>query len=425
MNRTAILKAIEVEQLARGIESVVKAESKLDNSPNHLHAAYAVLRTARLKSVGNWILTGLKSRLDQLQAEIASELQANSPVVKSNEEKVLANIEKRILNAYAQMSATVKNQFKELAAIVGEHNAKTLERHHNLRTKEADHSNIHQTLVLGAPLSEHFKKMGEDVAFKVKAEIRQGVANDETTEQLVERITNEEPVKARETIKAGAPSSSKDLNDIVFAIAEIPKSLTIGIRLFDSVENSLDKVIQSAIQSFSNAVDEASFEALPETEKNMGWAWLGVADDRQCDECSFYDGSQWDSEYEPIGDAPEYPGNPPAHFSCRCSVLPVDLDEPMPADAQFDDYLNQFSREEKESAFGAANYREYQRGNLTPAQLMGQDSNEISLEDFRKSEPTLDYDKSIAERIGLESGQESAQKILERRATQTAEALGV
>lgn len=58
---------------------------------------------------------------------------------------------------------------------------------------------------------------------------------------------------------------------------------------------------------------------------------------------------------------------------CRSVKVPVNLDAHCETPKTFEDYLSQFSDSEQKEAFGEAPLRAYRRGEITPAQLIGQE----------------------------------------------------
>lgn len=184
------------------------------------------------------------------------------------------------------------------------------------------------------------------------------------------------------------------------AIAKQP--MTVGVQLFDGTENSLAKVIESAVQALSHMVDVGGMggdeDDDEDEEKNMGWIWTAVMDDgKTCPFCENLDGQKWDAEFNPANDeTDEYPGDPPIHSFCRCVTLPINLDDENPGEVvlpngkkepiSFEDYLSQYSGKEQEETFGKQALSAYRRGDLTANQLIGQRSNLLSLERFKEME---------------------------------------
>ena len=80
----------------------------------------------------------------------------------------------------------------------------------------------------------------------------------------------------------------------------------------------------------------------------------------------------------------------------------------------FESYLSHFSNEEQEQAFGKEALHQYRIGKLSPAGLMGQDTNEITLQKFHSLDPRLDYESGAREE-GAREGAEAATRIRQQR----------
>jgi hypothetical protein len=96
-----------------------------------------------------------------------------------------------------------------------------------------------------------------------------------------------------------------------------------------------------------------------------------------------------------------------------------------PKRESFSDYLTQFSRQEKEQAFGKEAYDLYRRGKITPAQMKRQKASMKMLESFRAMEPRLDMDMDKYERMGMEAGRAAGEKMKRDAANRIAERLGL
>ena len=102
----------------------------------------------------------------------------------------------------------------------------------------------------------------------------------------------------------------------------------------------------------------------------IGWMQISVLDSQTTEICEAYAFNQWNENFEPIGDALPYDGGCPRHSDCRSVIIPVNLDEPVPEKGSFEDWLCQFSKEEKENALGRLDYLRWQKGELSGAQLI-------------------------------------------------------
>ena len=189
---------------------------------------------------------------------------------------------------------------------------------------------VSDTLLQGAPLSEWWKKQSQDTAFKFSAQVRQGVAQGETLQQVITRIVGSK--------KKG-----------IVGIMEIS-------------HRHASTLVHDSIMQIANDARMATYKANADIMK--GFEWLATLDGNTCVQCMAYSGAQWDMEGKPIkGDLPLK--NPPLHPNCRCVLTPLtksyrelglNIDEmppgtrasdlgPVPADMTMDAFLKRHDTE--------------------------------------------------------------------------------
>lgn len=409
MNLIHLKATIDRELLKRRVAVVLASEEpKVSNSPNQAHAASAVLRAARLVSVGNWLADKCQKRVEKLEAQVAAEVLSHAkgwgaPALPS----VLAELDKVTASAFDWLRGELADDLSDLGKTLTGHTISAARRHFNTGSESETHAgpDASSALVLGAPLTEHLDKLQSDTLFRLKAAVRLAVSAGATAQETVDRmgLDGEGKVTASGVVRATDPLSA----------------VSIGVRLFDALDNSLVKFIQSAVTAMATAADEAAGDDMGEDGPNMGYTWVSAADGKVCEFCEFMEGGSWDADKEPVGDSPELEQEPPAHIGCRCALLPCDLDQPLPS-GKFSSYLSQFSDEEQKQAFGTAALSAYRRGELTPAQLMGQSGNKISLEQFKGMEPVLKVD---TEKYRGRGAAEGGAGVLKQRADTQAQQL--
>lgn len=343
----------------------------LPATANHATASAAVLRTARLQAVANYLASVDKEQLAGLAVSLEALIVESNPTGAGSRKqqqsrlvKLTALTDAAIQKSVKSMTADALARFDQVAHKLGCSDASTVP-------------------VLGSTLKEHYDKLANDLSFKVRAAIRQGVAQGETAQDIAARLTGS---ASSSPVKAAEPSPAQ--------VIAIDKRLTVGVKIFDGTETTLDRIIKAAVTALASAADEE--DADDDTEKNLGWQWLAVMDAATCPACEFYDGNQWTKDFEPVGDAPEYPGDPGLHPNCRCSRIPVDLDaEPAgqalnaagkKIDISMKDYLAQFNEKELNEAFGPQVLKSWRRGDITDAQLTSQKDHMLTLEKFLEGE---------------------------------------
>lgn len=522
MNLTLLKNVVERELLKRRVENVlIRAQTKVEplTTPNQHHAAAAVLRAARLVSVGNWLANKCKDRLALLQKEVAKDI--NSWARGSVEDELKA-VAASVAKCFEWLKGELTDDANELAGILSGHARTAVRQHFNVSAvKQPSATSGASALVLGAPLSDHLDKIQSDLLFRLRAGIRAAASAGCTAKETVKRmgldLTSDNAVSASlsgdsrqsavnsDLIHAGdlqghefhgnqwithgtvnseadevkskqyelkgnhtrthkhdfnykksdnrwvyqeqAPTFDKNWKQtyhhkavrwieeptpeqkqaveahletkykikpgrhILYEGSSIQATIlasnpltaiNIGIRLFDTTDNSLMKFIQAALTALASDADSEGASA--DEERNMGWTWVSAADANVCPFCEFMDGGKWDANKDPVGDSPELEQEPPAHLGCRCALLPCDLDSELPS-GDFESYLAHFSQQEQEQAFGKSALKAYRKGDLTPAQLMGQQENEISLEKFREMEPTLELNADKFAAMGRKTGE--------------------
>lgn len=167
------------------------------------------------------------------------------------------------------------------------------------------------------------------------------------------------------------------------------RRLLVSVRLLDATETSLSKIIQAAITAYSNETQTRVADAIPESEQpsdNTGWQWVAILDTATCPVCESLDESRWTKDFEPVGDSRKYEADPPLHYGCRCSIVPVDLEEPAAENLTFTDWLAQYSRSEQDSMFGKTTMKLYRNGTIKESMLVRQKERMLSLEQFKKME---------------------------------------
>jgi hypothetical protein len=372
------LHAIGADTLAQRIEAGIS------DTPNQKMAVATVKRTAMLKSVGNWLVKEAHKQIAILEPKL---LTLAGQATEKNLDATFAKAAAATTKTFNALKKDLDRKLSELGDILDDHGQQDLAEHHGVKREDAKLGDIGETSVLGAPLSDHLDYIANTLLFRFKAAVRSGVENGDTAAEIRQRV-------AGGPVTAGHAGHSHALEaaDIAPTPANADKSLQIGIRLFDGTENSLEKVIHAAINAVQNAVEMLGAEELPEDddedanpdEKQIIYVWLAVMDANTCPYCEHLDGQMWDQDNEPIGDADEYPGDPPAHWGCRCSLVPQDAAEP-PATGSFSDYLDKFTDKELEQAFGKGAYANWQRGDISDAQLIGQKDNLLTLEQLRNT----------------------------------------
>ena len=172
----------------------------------------------------------------------------------------------------------------------------------------------------------------------------------------------------------GTPAANENVKQCLTFPIEAANAgpLEVLVSLTDGAETGCGKLIDMAVQGLAGAMDDGLFDSMDDDDaEDLVWQWVGVLDERICDRCEFYDGHQYDQDFEPIGDAPEMDGPPPVHPNCRCQLVAVDPDEdPLPKHTKLDDFLSASKPDVRAAVFGKGAAAGYDRGDISATDLL-------------------------------------------------------
>jgi SPP1 gp7 family putative phage head morphogenesis protein len=160
----------------------------------------------------------------------------------------------------------------------------------------------------GRILSDWASGLGDLDAQRIMDAVRIGVAQGETTDNIVRRVLG---------------TRSLDGSDGVLQMTR----------------NDIASITQTAVSTYSNEARQAYYEANEDIFSKE--EWVATLDDATCEECGDLDGEEFD-----IGEGEQ----PPLHFNCRCVRVPV-IDGgaigDRPANAAFEDELDGLNKEDR------------------------------------------------------------------------------
>lgn len=199
--------------------------------------------------------------------------------------------------AYKQMSDITGVSLTKLAAVESEFVVNTLNRAItvdlglNKLSPEVIRLLPGKALIEGAPFTTWFVKQAEDFQLAFSNQMREGIVNGETIDDMVRRVRG---TKAN-GYKDGFVSPKR---------------------------GHAQTLVRSSVQATANKARESVYAANSNVIK--GQQWLSTLDSRTSDICISLDGSAWYLSGKPMpGTVHSYLGPPPAHFNCRSTLLPV------------------------------------------------------------------------------------------------------
>jgi len=97
-----------------------------------------------------------------------------------------------------------------------------------------------------------------------------------------------------------------------------------GGKAADKIRKQARALARTAVQDYNRQVNEQVWDANPLSDGLM-WEWTSALDSRTCPRCAPLDSETKSSRKEWASYAG---GLPPLHVNCRCSILPMDPDDP-------------------------------------------------------------------------------------------------
>jgi hypothetical protein len=222
-------------------------------------------------------------------------------------------------------------------------------------------------LTQGAVTADWWGKLALDTAFRVATQLRQGLAQGETNQQIIYRLTGKMGQRGvLETTKASAAA-----------------------------------VVQTTAQTVANAARMKTFEA--NADIIVGVRWLATLDSHTCETCAARDGLSWtnsaDGEHDPIGHSIPFEA-PPIHWNDRCVMTPVtkswqDMGIDMPgmsgvrASSQgpvkmsFDEWFKGRTPAQQDEQFGPGRAQMFRDGEITTRQMVDMTGHPLSLAELK------------------------------------------
>lgn len=142
-------------------------------------------------------------------------------------------------------------------------------------------------LITGSPAKAWWEAQAADTLFKFTAQVRQGLANAETNQQIIGRIVG---TRANPGVMEVARRNAASL-------------------------------VQTSVQAVANDARLETFRQ--NADVIQGLMQVSTLDSHTSQICIAYSGAQWDLEGNPINGAPAFNGGPPRHFNCRSVIIPL------------------------------------------------------------------------------------------------------
>lgn len=254
-------------------------------------------------------IAAITKRLKELEKKLVAELAAplTSETTKTEIKQILKNADKLITDYYGGIQQEF--DFGELGRVVSQRTGTSIEfvlgvDAIKMPTESYFASLASNVLIQGSPAAAWWQAQDAQVSFKFAAQVRQGLANAETNQKIIQRIV-------------GTPTN--------------PGVMTVARR-------DAAALVQTSVQAVANDARLNVYKK--NSDVIAGVKQISTLDSHTSLVCIAYSDGVWDLDGKPIrGTTLPFNGGPPRHFNCRSVLVPVtktfkelglDIPEPKP-----------------------------------------------------------------------------------------------
>lgn len=241
-----------------------------------------------------------------------------------------------------------------------------------LPTKDYFTSLKSNVMIFGAPSRDWWKGQSEDLKFKFGQQVRQGLANGETNQQIISRIVG----------KNGQPG------------------------IMETARRNAAALVQTSVQAVANDARRSTYKANSDVIK--GIKQVSTLDGHTSLICISYSECEWDLDFKPIGPITKrkpHNGGTPRHFNCRSVEVPItktfkelglkNVPEPasstrassdgqIDADTTFKGFLDRKGKAYQDKMLGPGRADLWRAGKITLKDLVDGNGRPLSLAEFQK-----------------------------------------
>lgn len=252
---------------------------------------------------------------------------------------------------------------------------------------------VSNVLVDGAPQKAWWSKQSDDLTQRFAREMRLGMSQGETNDQLVARL------RGRRTGQS--------------TVLTLPngKSRVIPLHsqgIMETSKREATALVRTSAMSVNNAVLNETYEQ--NTDILKGRQAVATLDTRTSPICRARDGGVWDFKGNPLPESPvqtPWPGPSPWHFQCRTVIVPVtkswedltgiegldevyvpeatraSMDGQVSADQTYDGWLKDQPESVQQDVLGPARWRLWNAGDASLADMVDQSGRALNLGELR------------------------------------------
>lgn len=234
-------------------------------------------------------------RLNALEKELVAALAVEAVTTRQKRrvETFIKQIDKLIAKRYIQVQEAIEySDIAQAVAIDIQYGLQTalgidalyIPKPHYFASLESD------VMLLGAPTADWWRGQSQDLQFKFAQQLRQGLTEGETNQQIISRIVG----------KNGQPG------------------------IMDTARRNAAALVQTSVQAVANDARRNTFKANNDVIK--GLKQVSTLDSHTSLVCISYSECEWDLEFKPIGPKAKrkpYNGGTPRHINCRSVEVPI------------------------------------------------------------------------------------------------------
>ncbi len=313
--------------------------------------------------------------LKQMQVELKAKLRNGlTDFSKARVNKVLKEATEIIDGYYAKTAGTLDSH--ALAQNEAKFTANTfagIGLDASLPSEAALKALVSGSLIEGHISADYWAAQGNSLKFKYSGQVRQGIAQNETLQQIVRRVFGS---KRLGTSGIGFPA--------------------------DTLRRNAFTLCHNSVMQTANDARMATFKANDDIVKGM--RQLSTLDSHTSLVCVTYSGAEWNLEGVPInGNTLPFNSGCPRHWGCRSLIVPItlsyrelgiDVDKPkgtrasdlgqIPSDTTFDGFLKRHTAAYVDDLLGPGRAKLWRDGTITLSDLLGQTGRPLTLEQLKK-----------------------------------------
>lgn len=314
--------------------------------------------------------------LVDMRAELVAKLRAGdvTDFARGRLKTLLKQCEAVIEHGYGQIQTTL--DFEGLAQVEAEATIRPLAAvglEASIPTVATMKAVVNGSLIEGAKSADWWAKQADDMKFKFAAQVRQGIAQNETMTQIVRRVAGSE--------KLGIPG------------------------IFEGARQNAFALVHTSVMQVASDARLATYKANSDIIK--GVMQLSVLDGHTSKVCIAYSGASWDLDGNPInGTTLPFNGGPPRHWGCRSVLTSItktfkelgikglpelpDTGErasdlgPIDRKTTFDQFLKMHDEKWQNEVLGKGKAELWRSGKITLSQLVSGSGRELALEELKK-----------------------------------------